>query len=166
MQIVNIHECLRVLPGLIEPAGANDLRAQVVVPGGKELDIAPQSLGGVKLEAADRVLDAVVDGGVLRGNDGESRAEGDEHDGDADEQCAQTLVSPDFFVQDRPSALRAAACALRQFRVAFAALHMLPPLAMVAPFQQKTGATLIIADSGAQCKPPGWKSSGNLSGTR
>ena len=127
VQVVNIHECLRVLPGLIEPAGADDLRAQVVVPGGEELDVAPQRLGGVKLEAADRFLDAVVDGGVLRGDDGKPRADGDEHDGDADEQRAQALVPPDFFVQDRPSALRAAACALRQLRVAFAALHVLFP---------------------------------------
>jgi len=40
------------------------------------------------------------------------------------------------------------------------------PLAMVAPVQQDHGATLIIADSGAQCKPPGGKSIENLSGTR
>ena len=127
VQVVNIHECLRVLPGLIEPAGADDLRAQVVVPSGKELDVAPQRLGGVKLEVADRVLDAAVHGGVLRGDDGKPRADGDEHDDDADEQRAQALVPPDLFVQDRPPALRAAARALRQLRMTFAALHVLFP---------------------------------------
>ena len=126
-QVVEIHERLRVLPGLIEPAGSDNLRAQAIVPGGKELDVAAQGLGGVKLEVADRVLDAAVHGRVLRGDDGESRADGDEHDGDADEQRTQPFVVPDLFVQDRPPALRAAARALRQLRMAFAALHMLFP---------------------------------------
>ena len=119
--VVEIHERLRVLPGLIEPAGSDDLRAQAIVPGGKELDVAAQGLGGVKLEVADRVLDAAVHGRVL------PRADGDEHDGDADEQRTQPFVVPDLFVQDRPPALRAAVRALRQLRMAFAALHMLFP---------------------------------------
>ena len=166
-QVVEIHERLRVLPGLIEPAGSDNLRAQAIVPGGKELDVAAQGLGGVKLEVADRVLDAAVHGRVLRGDDGESRADGDEHDGDADEQRTQPFVVPDLFVQDRPPALRAAARALRQLRMAFAALHMLfPPHDGRAFFLHKPDATLIIADSGAQCKPRGGKSRENLSGTR
>ena len=65
VQVVDVHQRLRVLSGLIEPSGADDLRAQVVVACGKELHVAPPGLGGVELEVADGVLDAAVDGSVL-----------------------------------------------------------------------------------------------------
>ena len=65
VQVVDVHQRLCVLSGLIEPSGADDFRAQVVVACGKEFHVVPSGLGGVKLEVADGVLDAAVDGSVL-----------------------------------------------------------------------------------------------------